>query len=265
MLSVIAFSASAANAAMPRVEFSMAAPQVDGTNISLTRREQDRIERFLAHVFPIRQMRREAGCWKSPESRHVTYSLISQEGLRFVLAGYNAEWRENDQYIKSVNTIAIYRMDSDGPNQVWRGRPWMASYDGLRFSSAKANDKSHTGRNIVLFQEGGSSGKFGLASVFSFRNKESGLVIRDITPMLPCLRASTRFPFRPLYGRQIGLRANVGDAHDLILTANDEQFKISQNDNQDWRPDRRWRYKRGRFEPWNLRSSIMSSEMGDKN
>ena len=271
-LCTIAIGATRVSAALPRVEFLVSASNVDGAEISLTHREQARIERFLAHVFPIRQMRREAECWQSPNYRNVTYSVISQEGFRFVLASYNAEWKQGERMKQGVNILAIYRIEDGGPNQVWRGRPWMATYDGLHFSSAKAIAsgsaiaKSRAEKNIVLFQEGGSSG-FGLASVFSFHNELHGLVIRDLTPTLPCLRASTRFPFRPLYGRQIGLRANVGERHDLILLANDEEFNISNRKvvDEGWSPDFRWRYKHGRFEPWNVRSYIISSEIGNKN
>jgi hypothetical protein len=262
-LCLLALCARPVNASLPHVEFSTVAQQVDGTNITLTQREQARIERFLTHVFPTRQMRREAGCWDTPKSRHVTYSVISQEGLRFVLAGYNAEWKQDDKVKQSVNMLAIYRIEDGAPNQVWRGRPWMATYDGLQFSSAKANAKSRGEKNIVLFQEGGSSGNFGLASVFSFHNELHGLIINDLTPSLPCLRASTRFPFRPLYGRQIGLRANVGDQRDLILSANDEQFKI--NNEELIAPHCAWKYKRGRFERLKFSGGTMTDEMGIRN
>jgi len=244
------------------VEFNFVSSQVDGANLSIPFHEQERIERFLSHVFPVRQMRHEAESGDAPRSRNVTYSVISQEGLRFVLAGFNAKWESAERSKKSVNMLAIYRIEDDGPNQVWRGRPWMASYDGIKFSSAKANDKSKWGRNIVLFQEGGASGKFGLASVFSFHNEEHGIVLHDLTPSLPCLHVRTSFPFRPMMGRQIALRSSVFEEHDLILSANEDQYRISKAKLVN--PGGTWKYRRGRFEPMKAASTVQV-ELGQKN
>ena len=254
--------ASKHKTASQHVEFNFITSQVDGATLSIPFHEQERIERFLSHVFPIRQLRREAELSDAPRSRNVTYSVISQEGLHFVLVGFNAEWKFAERSKKSVNMLAIYRMEDDGPNQVWLGRPWMASYDGLRFSSAKANEKSKWGRNIVLFQEGGTSGKFGLASVFSFHNEEHGIVLHDLTPSLPCLHVRTRFPFRPMLGRQIALRANVSEDHDLILSACEDQYRISKAKLVN--PGGTWKYRRGRFEPVKT-GSMVFDELGEKN
>jgi hypothetical protein len=138
-----------------------------------------------------------------------------------------------------VNVLAIYRMEDGAPNQVWRSKPWEGSYYTLNFQTAKIGN-----RTVVLFQEGGANGEFGLASAFTFQNNPKGLIMRDLTPSLPWLRASTHFPLRPLYGQSIALRMQNDD---LVLTASDQEYNIFANT---LRQSRTWKYnaKRYRFE-----------------
>src|SRR5438876_7272314 len=97
-----------------QIQFSPVSSAVSGEETSLSTRERQRIERFLSHVFPVRPMRRLEGTSERPLARRATYSVISQEGMKFILVGYSARW-EN-----LVDVLAIYRMEEGGPNQVWR-------------------------------------------------------------------------------------------------------------------------------------------------
>jgi len=222
-----------------------------GAESALPERSARRIERFLAHQFPMRQMRRcareaddhmEA---KSARMRSVTYEVVSQGGINFVLAGYSVQWNE------PVNELAIYRMEPDGPNQVWRSRPWEGSFSDLHFFTEATHDK-----NIVLFEEGGSETEFGLASVFTFTNAPQGLFIHDLTPELPWLRARARFPFRTLYAERISMSVtNSSSKHseqgDIVLSASDEEYNLGMA--QLIRPGRSWKYNiaHNRFERMN--------------
>ncbi len=247
-------------------EFSREASEVGVNGVRITPRETWRIEHFLGAVFPVWQMRRCA--WEAadrpasylPDSRRVTYAVISQQGFRFVLAGYHVEWRDAEGRNVAVNELAIYRMEPAGPNQVWRSRPWRASYPELHFWTSKSG-----WRNVILFQEGGllddrssteggledrssTAGGFGLASVFSFYNEPKGLYIRDLTPSFPLLRARGRFPFRSLYGQSISLR--IDDSHDIILKASDEPYNLGMR--RIVRTGRSWR-----FDPFRVRFQQM--------
>ncbi|HEX5316511.1 MAG TPA: hypothetical protein VFX22_07670 [Candidatus Kapabacteria bacterium] len=232
-----------------QTEFSRESPEVSGSEVHITPREERRIEHFLEAVFPERQMRRFA--WlggrtaEFPVSRHVTYAVISQQGLQFVLVGYRAEWKAGEEREAAVNELAIYRMEPAGPNQVWRSRPWAANYSALHFRAAKS-----AWRTVILFQdgdqEGEHAGEFALASVFSFYNTPTGLLIRDLTPTLPWLRAHERFPFRTIYGQDITFRINSDG--ELFLSASDEPY--FQGKSTHIRQSRSWKFdnSRGRFD-----------------
>ncbi|MFI5201159.1 MAG: hypothetical protein ACHQNE_02075 [Candidatus Kapaibacterium sp.] len=240
-------------------EFSREVSDVGDNDIHVTSREAWHIEHFLGAVFPVWQMRRcaceasDRPASYSPDSRRVTYAFISQQGFRFVLVGYRAEWKDAEGRKTAVNELAIYRMDPAGPNQVWRSRPWPASYPELHFWTSKSGWK-----NVVLFQEGGSEGEFGLASVFSFYNESKGLYIRDLTPSFPWLRARERFPFRSLYGQSISFRIN--DARELILSASDEPYNLGMS--RIIRPGRLWRFNRTRgcFDRMKALTEVMSDD-----
>ena len=218
-------------------------------DVSIPEHTYRRIEHFLSHVFPMRQMKRYTHNSGAAKSRRASYEVISQSGIDFVLVGYSAQWNE------PVNELAIYRMEDGGPNQVWRSRPWEGTADNLHFHSVNAN-----GRNVILFQEGGAEGEFGLASVFTFKNAPEGLLLHDLTPELPWLRARAHFPFRPLYGERISMRAmnaseEVGSAKlkkmenvAIVLTASDEEFNLGMT--RLVRPARSWKYntQHNRFE-----------------
>ena len=100
----------------------------------------------------------------------------------------------------------------------------------------------------MLFQEGGSSGEYGLASLFSFRNEERGLVMHDLTPTIPWLRAYTHFPFRPMFGQNITLALTDEVKPGIQLTASDESYQM--DGHADYRPAITWKYngKAERFE-----------------
>jgi len=228
---------------------------------SITEHTYRRIEHFLSHVFPIRQMRRYAHVTLGAHPdrlRHVTYKVVAQEGINFVLAGYSVQGNS------PINELAIYRIEPDGgPNQVWRSRPWEGASGDLHFQAVPIRD-----RNIVLFQEGGNEGEFGLASVFTFRNAPEGLFLRDLTPELPWLRARDHFPFRTLYGEQISMRLADGGSHsmknpekqEVVLSASDEEYNLGMA--RLIRPARSWKYNmlHNRFERMKATPSLSEPE-----
>jgi hypothetical protein len=216
------------------VYFSQVSSAVNGDDVAVSNRERQRIERFLSAVFPMKPMKRLEHTSDRPISRRASYSVISQDGTKFVLVGVTARWEQ------TLNVLAIYRMEDGAPHQVWRSKPWEGSYYGLHFQTAKAGNKT-----VVLFQEGGADNDFGLASVFTFQNDPKGLIVRDLTPSLPWLRAYTHFPMRPLYGKAIALRMQNDD---LLLDASDQDYNILANT---MRQSRTWKYnakRGGRFE-----------------
>ena len=226
--------------------FSQRIHFTSGSGIST--RSAHRVERFLSHVFPTRQMKRYARSSDAKAAqasliyRDVNYEMVSQNGVKFILAGFTGWWTQ------PIHVIAVYRMEEAGPNQVWRSLPWSGAASDLHFSTAKVKE-----RNLVLFQEGGNEGGFALASIFTFRNEPQGLFIRDLTPELPWLRAKERFPLRPLYGQQIRLSEEPNlsspNEHDIILHATDEEYNLGMA--QHIRPSRIWKYNsiKDRFEP----------------
>lgn len=199
--------------------------------------ESRRIERFLTHVFPLRQMKHLEHTSDKPVIERAVYSVVTQQAKRFVLAGFTARWGE------AVNVFGIYRIDSGSPNQVWRSKPWEASYYGLQITPIKTANHS-----LVLFQEGGIDAQYSLASVFTFDNHERGVAVHDLTPSLPLLRARTHFPFRPLYGQRISLSEEAGAKNSLLLSASDALY--STEGAGSYRPETLWRYnaRRDRFE-----------------
>jgi hypothetical protein len=234
--------------------------RVDAQGVSISEKSYRHIERFLTHVFPMRQMRRYAhvsGNAHPTRLRRVTYEVLAQGGINFVLAGYAVQWNE------PVNELAIYRMEASGPNQVWRSQPWKGSSGDLHFQSASAHD-----RNIVLFQEGRAEGEFVLASVFTFRNAPDGLFMRDLTPELPWLHAHDHFPFRTLYAEQISMRTDGGgsatlknsEKNEIVLSASDEEYNLGMAHLV--RPGRSWKYNslHSRFEPMKATSSLEEPE-----
>jgi hypothetical protein len=231
------------------VQFTRISPSIDGEEVAVPAREAHRIERFLERVFPVRVMKHAARTMDAPVVRRVIYSVIAQQGRRFVLAGFTARWSE------AINVFAIYRMEDASPlskglgwpNQVWRSEPWEANYYGLHFWTARVGS-----RTIILLKEGGAensftSSAFSLASVFTFQNTDRGLYIRDLTPSLPMLRAYVRFPFRPLYGQDIALRLD-NDRSNIYLSASDEEYHLDLSNPAP--PSTLWKYNRlrARFE-----------------
>ena len=235
-------SVRASHHAPEPVRFTREFSSIDGKDLNLNWRETWRIEHFLRSVFPSREMyrfeRHERSDWSesdAPLTRAVDYALIEQEGYRFVLVHFTLS-REDDP---GTSVLAVYRLERDGPNQVWRSRPWEGTYSGFRFQTAKIG-----WRNVILFEEGGEDNGFGLAGIFSFHNADQGLYLRVLTPEMPRLRAITRFPIRPMLARNISLDAR--EVRGITLAASDEAFTDS-------RPAafiRRWFFnaRRGIFE-----------------
>ncbi|HEY3876778.1 MAG TPA: hypothetical protein VGM92_15000, partial [Candidatus Kapabacteria bacterium] len=212
---------------------------------------------FLTHVFPRRRLARLARAERdriAPNSaeRAITYHIIAQEGLRFVLAAYSLRGSS------PINELAIYRLEATGPNEVWRSKPWVGSFSDLHFASAKSQS-----RTILLFQEGGNpaannTNAFALASIFTFLNKPDGVYLRDLTPELPWLRARARFPLRSLYAEGISLQNETSDV--VVLRASDEEFNRSMSERI--RPQRAWKYNpdRNRFDRMNTAESVPATE-----
>ncbi len=208
------------------VQFSREFSAVDGSDLNMGWRETRSIQHFLGHVFPLRQMRRFEGISRpggdppaTPVFKSIDYAMVEQQGYRFAIVHFQAAWDSGDADATSV--LAVYRIEPNGPNQVWRSEPWRTTYRGFHFQTAKSG-----WRNIVLFEEGGQNEKFGLAGVFSFYNAPKGLYIRELTPALPRLRAVTRFPIRPMLARDIMLQGG-GTNRELTLRASDEAFDRS--------------------------------------
>jgi hypothetical protein len=237
LFSLLLFVSSTFAARRERVQFNRIASSVTSTRVTISDRESQRIERFLTAVFPVRPMKRLEHTSEPPVTRRATYTVMEQDGDRFVLVGYTAQWKV------SVNVFAMYRIEGGSPNQVWRSRAWEANYDQLSFQTATIGK-----RNIVLFQEGGGAGEFGLASVFTFQNAQHGVVINDLTPSLPWVWARTHFPFRPLYGASVALKLEALNSNTLTLTASDQSFQVGLVNAT--RLERIWKYvpKRNRFE-----------------
>ena len=232
LLGVSSLSADAAR--RPALKSPLQIYSSGAAQIALSARESRRIERFLSSVFPARSMMRLEHTRELPPFRRATYAVVDQDGSRFVIAGFTGQWSE------SVNVFAVYRMEAGGPNQVWRSKPWEANYDRLQIQTAQAGR-----RTVVLFEEGGYDGDFGLASVFTFQDGEHGIAVSDLTPSLPWLSARTHFPFRPLYGSNIALKT---ENKELVLTASDQLFQVGLVNAT--RLERTWKYipKRNRFE-----------------
>lgn len=247
VLSLAGGPVSFAHTHVAPVEFIREAASVDLHSVPMSHWEEWRVEHFLAYMFPVRELRRVAfeknrdlTFW--PASRSVKYAVVEQQGYQFVLVNYRAKWQAANSGTAMISLLAIYRIERGGPNQVWRSRPWLATYRDAHFLTAKSG-----WRNVVFYQEGGNAGEFGLASVFTFYNKPAGLLLHDLTPTIPWLRAEARFPFRPLYGEEISMRRNA--ARELILRTHDEAFNLSMS--QRVRPSRSWLFSRARdrFEP----------------
>ena len=232
--------------------------RVSSPNVSISDKSYHRIERFLTHVFPMRQMRRYArvpGNAPPTQLRRVSYEVVSQDGINFVLAAYAVQWNV------PVNELAIYRMEAGGPNQVWRSRPWEGSSGDLHFQSVPAHD-----RNIVLFQEGGSDGGIRDRERLHFKNAPDRLILHDLTPELPWLHARAHFPFRTLYGERISMRVEAdgsptlknSDKNNIVLSASDEEYNLSMSHLV--RPERSWKYNpaHSRFEQ--MKSAPASDE-----
>lgn len=237
LLITVLVAGSANGSRRQPVEFSVSEPGLGSSKVTLSKKETQRLERYLSAVFPVRTMKRLEHVHEEPMLRRATYSLIEQDGRRFVLVGYTARWST------AVNVFAVYRIENGTPNQVWRSKPWEANYDRLAIQTAGAGK-----RNIVLFEEGGGIGEFALASVFTFQNAKDGIIVSDLTPSLPWLLARTHFPFRPLYGESITLKLDESNQKDILLTATDQTFQIGLVNATHL--ERTWKYsaKRNRFE-----------------
>ena len=216
-----------------QVQFTKLQAQSQGEGTEITAKESSRIERFLSRVFPTRAMKRFDHDHDKAIARRVSYAVVSQQGRRFVVAGFSGRWRD------AIDVLGIYRLEKTGPNQVWRSTPWQSNYYGWRFTNIDLGSKA-----LLLLQEGAEENNFGLASIISFQNAEKGLIIHDLTPSLPRLRAFTSFPFRPLYAQDIKLRMSDDTKPAIILSASDEEFELSSYNGV--RPTTEWRYNRAR-------------------
>lgn len=205
---------------LEHVQFTREFSAVTGRELNINWRETQRVEHFLRRVFPSREMyrfeRRNEGtqtAFSAPLVRQVEYAFIEQEGYRFILVHFHAA-RLGEA---GTSVIAVYRLEPDGPNQVWKSPAWESTYHGFHFQTAKIG-----WRNIVLFKEGGAEDHFGLAGIFSFHNAKNGLYLRVLTPQMPRLSAITRFPIRPMLARNISMDA--GAMREIVLAASDEAF-----------------------------------------
>jgi len=215
--------------------FERVTSDINDDTVTLSHRESIRVERFLRRVYPTRAMKRAAHNYTKPHLRKASYDVIKHAGVRYILVAYVAEWEQ------FVHLLALYRMGSDGPVQVWRSDGWRANYNGLSFETTPASKQM-----LVLFKEGGlDPSGFSLSGVIRFRESKNGIVLRDLTPRLPHLHALTNFPCQALYGKKVLLQESPEG--DIILAASDDEFGKGKDEDS---PTNFWRYnvKRGRFE-----------------
>jgi hypothetical protein len=138
---------------------------VSDDTLSLSHREEMRVERFLKRVYPSSGMQRAIHAHSAPLLKKATYDVIKLKGIRYALVAYVSEWKQPEGF---VHELAIYRLGADGPNQVWRSAAWVANYYGLTFETAVAGS-----RMLVLFREGGlDPSGFSLSGVLSFRESK---------------------------------------------------------------------------------------------
>ncbi len=209
------FSGDNSAAKAQSVVFRRITSSISDDSLTLSRREEIRVERFLKRVYPTVSMQHVARNHATPALRKASYDVVQLRGVRYALVAYVAEWNQPDAL---VHDIAIYRFGADGPIQVWRSPAWIANYYGLTFETAAT--PSHM---LILFKEGGlDPSGFSLSGVLSFRESDHGLVLHDLTPRLPYLYAVTHFPSRALYGKKVVMQQ--GDRHEIILSASDEEF-----------------------------------------
>lgn len=219
------------------VHFERITSNISDDTLTLSHREEARIERFLSRVYPTHAMERAVRPRTTPLLRKARYDVVVLQGMRYILAGFVAEF-EGDQF---VHDLAIFRWEPQGPNQVWRSKAWRANYYGLNFETAEAGR-----RMIVLFTEGGlDPSGFSLSGVLAFKEGDSTLLLRDLTPRLPHLQAKTNFPSRALFGQKVLLQETPDG--DVLLAASDQDFTVS---NEQVTPTNFWKYnrRRGRFD-----------------
>ncbi len=224
--------------ASEHVIFRRIASNVNDDSLWLTRHDEARLERFLNRVYPMTSMKHALHSTSAPLLRKATYDVVKLHGVRYVIVAYVSEWKQPEAF---VHELAIYRLGTDGPTQVWRSAGWVANYYGLTFETVSAGS-----RILMLFREGGlDPSGFSLSGILSFRDSKHGLLIRDLTPRLPYLKAVANFPSRALYGKKVVLHQE--EDHEVVLSASDEEFVSSDVPPS---PAANWRYnpKRGRFE-----------------
>jgi hypothetical protein len=230
------------------VHFERITSNISDDTLTLGHREEARIEHFLRRVYPKHSMERKVRPIDAPLLQKARYDVVELQGMRYIVAGYVAEFA-GDQF---VHDIAIYRMEPQGPNQVWRSKPWIANYYGLNFETIESGSKM-----LLLFKEGGlDPSGFSISSIFSFAEGDSSFLIHNLTPKMPHLQARANFPHRVLYGQKVNLEES--DDGSVILAASDDKFDES---NEQIEPKSFWKFnpKRGRFYP--IKSPIPDATM----
>jgi hypothetical protein len=220
------------------IQFERITSNITDDTLKLSHREEVRVERFLKRVYPTHSLERCILPRTTPLLRKARYDVVELQGMRYIIAGYVAEF-EGGQL---AHDLAIYRIEPQGPFQVWHTKSWRANYYGLNFETA-----SPKGRIIVLFKEGGlDPSGFSLSGVFSFREGDTCFLHHDLTPRLPHLNAKTNFPGRALFGQKVTLQQTPDG--DVILAASDQDFTVS---NTLVTPTNFWKFnpKHIRFEP----------------
>jgi hypothetical protein len=235
------------------IHFERITSNISDDTLTLSHREEARIEHFLRRVYPKHSMERKVRPIASPLLQKARYDVVELQGMRYIVAGYVAEFA-GDQF---VHDIAIYRMEPQGPNQVWRSKPWIANYYGLNFESIKAGLKRAGSKMLLLFKEGGLDPTgFSISSIFSFSEGDSSFLLYNLTPKMPHLQAKANFPHRVLYGQKVNLEKS--DDGSVILAASDDKFD---ENNEQAEPKSFWKFnpKRGRFLP--IKSPIPDATM----
>ena len=171
----------------------------------LSIRQERNLERTLGELFPARTLHRAShGSAKLSEER-ITYEVLKQRGAKYAVVIFSGSWKSE------ASQLAIYRLEAGGyPTPIYHSRSWRSNYsDSYHEIQSIALGKE----NVILIKEGENGrSPFVIASLFNFHERKTDentkgfVMINDLTPHLPRLKALVDFPLKPLYAQGIKLQ-----------------------------------------------------------
>ena len=186
----------------------------------LTINQERNLEHRLLDLFPLRTLHHAAhGSGKIMEKR-ITYEILKQHGAKYAVVIFSGSWKNE------VSQLGIFRLQAGGyPSPIYHSRSWHSNYSD---SYHEIQSMPLGKENVILVKEG-ENGKspFVIASLFSFHDKRSAeeikevVIINDLTPRLPRLKAIVDFPLKSLYGQSIKLQKT---SDHLLLQAADVEL-----------------------------------------